>query len=167
MSEPSLFVLQGERYVPTEIARNGGDLRILHGCPAAALLAHGVEQLDPESEYQVARLSVDLYSPIPVAPLTLSSRVLRTGRRIKVVDVDMICDGRAVAAARALFMKQPAEAVEEPHTEALRFPLPGALLERPRWPTDAVSTSHAREPGPVTTPGPAWPAITWIKLKAT
>src|SRR5581483_9960953 len=102
MPTQSLFVPDGDRFVPTEYARNSGDLRLLHGCPAAALLAHGVEAHDPEAEYQLARLTVDLFSPIPAAPLMLASRVLRTGRRIKVVDVSMLCDGKEVAGARGL-----------------------------------------------------------------
>jgi hypothetical protein len=50
----------------------------------------------------LARLSVDLLHPVPLAPLSVRADVVRPGRRLQVVDVAVEADGRLVATARAV-----------------------------------------------------------------
>src|SRR5581483_1062415 len=102
------FVRQGERFLPTELAESPWGAGMLHGGPPAALLARAVELDATGTGLQVARLTVDLFSPVPTSALALRCQTVREGRRIRVVDTDLLADGKAVAGARAVLLR-PAE----------------------------------------------------------
>ena len=79
----SVFLPDGEgRFTPTEHARGPWDPRALHGGAPATLIAAAFERMLPEAELPFARLSFSFLRPIPMAPLRLSTRVLRPGRRV-------------------------------------------------------------------------------------
>ncbi len=101
----AMFARQGDDFLPTERAMSPWGPGVLHGGPPAALLARAVEQGIAGTGLQVARLTVDLFSPVPVATLAVESRTLREGRRIKVVDATLLSGGAAVAAARAVLLR--------------------------------------------------------------
>lgn len=90
-------------WIPTAFARGPWDPRHCHGGPVCALLARGVEQVDDERYWQIARLTVELTRPVPVGrPLTLTTTIQRPGRKVSLVDV-VLADGETeVARARAL-----------------------------------------------------------------
>jgi acyl-coenzyme A thioesterase PaaI-like protein len=79
----SVFTLDGDRIAPTEHARGPWDPRALHGGAPAALIAAAFERMEPGAELGIARLSFEFLRPIPLAPLTLSTRVVRPGRRVQ------------------------------------------------------------------------------------
>ncbi|HEX4466420.1 MAG TPA: acyl-CoA thioesterase domain-containing protein, partial [Solirubrobacteraceae bacterium] len=64
-------------YTPTEHASGPWDPRALHGGAPAALITSAFEQFDPGTELRVARLSFEFLRPVPMAPLRLSTQVLR------------------------------------------------------------------------------------------
>jgi acyl-coenzyme A thioesterase PaaI-like protein len=68
---------------PTEQARGPWDPRALHGGAPAALIAAAFERAEPGSELQIARLGFEFLRPIPLAPLQLSTRIVRPGRRVQ------------------------------------------------------------------------------------
>jgi hypothetical protein len=82
MSE-SIFLADGERFVPTEHARGPWDPRALHGGAPAALMTRAFERTEPGSELVIARLGFELLRPVPFAPLSVSTRILRAGRRVQ------------------------------------------------------------------------------------
>src|SRR5579875_2818439 len=102
------FARQGELFLPTELAGSPWGAGVLHGGPPAALLVRAVEANSAGAGLQVARLTVDLFSPVPTSALELRCRTVREGRRIRVVDADLLADGKAVAGARAVLLR-PAE----------------------------------------------------------
>lgn len=53
-----------------------------------------------------AKTTFDLQSPLPLVPLTARATVLRDGRRLKLVDAELIHDGRVYARARSLWLKR-------------------------------------------------------------
>jgi hypothetical protein len=73
----------GQSFVPTEHARGPWDPQALHGGAPAALIADAFERLEPGSQLRIARLGFELLRPIPFAPLTLSTRIVRPGRRVQ------------------------------------------------------------------------------------
>jgi len=79
----SVFIADGERLTPTEHARGPWDPRALHGGAPAALLTAAFERMEPGSELQIGRLGFEFLRPIPFAPLTLSTRIVRAGRRVQ------------------------------------------------------------------------------------
>lgn len=98
-----LYSRQGQTFVPTELVGSpwGGDRQ--HGGPPSALLAHELTRAIV-SGLRPARLTVDLYRPVPRAPVRVETRVLRRGRRLAVVEGTILSDERPVSAARALFL---------------------------------------------------------------
>jgi acyl-coenzyme A thioesterase PaaI-like protein len=79
----SVFIADGERLTPTEHARGPWDPRALHGGAPAALLTAAFERMEPGSELRIGRLGFEFLRPIPFAPLTLSTRIVRAGRRVQ------------------------------------------------------------------------------------
>jgi Thioesterase-like superfamily len=79
----SVFIADGERFTPTEHARGPWDPRALHGGAPAALITAAFERIEPGSELRIARLGFEFLRPIPFAPLTLSTRIVRPGRRVQ------------------------------------------------------------------------------------
>lgn len=72
-----------------------------HAGPPSALLARQIERHDPREGHRLARVSVDILAPIPVAPLSISVESLRQGRRVELLQATASAGGREVAVARA------------------------------------------------------------------
>ncbi len=115
MSE-SLFLADGERFVPTEHARGPWDPQRLHGGAPAALFTDAFERDQEGSPLRIARLGFELLRPVPIAPLELSVRSVRPGRRVNELAAELHGDGRLICRASALLVSPvpdglPAEAV--------------------------------------------------------
>jgi acyl-coenzyme A thioesterase PaaI-like protein len=99
----SIFLDAGKgRFQPTEHARGPWDPRALHGGAPAALIAAAFERLEPGAELPFARLSFSFLRPIPMAPLQLTTRMTRPGRRVQELQADLHAEGVLVCQARAL-----------------------------------------------------------------
>jgi hypothetical protein len=100
----ALFVADGDRFVPQDVARGPWDPSALHGGPTAALLARAAEQheADDAQPMLVVRLTVELLRPVPVTPLALSARVVRPGRKVQLVEATLQAGDRDVARLLAL-----------------------------------------------------------------
>ncbi len=99
----SVFLPQGEgRFMPTEHARGPWDPGALHGGATAALIASAFERMQPATELPFARLNFSFLRPIPMAPLELSTRVVRPGRRVLELEADVHAGGELVCRAGAL-----------------------------------------------------------------
>ncbi len=108
MSE-AIFVADGEMFVPTEHARGPWDPRALHGGAPAALISAAFQRMEPGAELPFAHLSFEFLRPVPMAPLKLTTRISRAGRRVQALEAELSADGVAVCRARALRI-QPAPA---------------------------------------------------------
>ncbi len=86
----SVFVPDGEgRYTPTEYARGPWDPRAQHGGAPATLIAGAFERMQPGGELPLARLSFSFLRPVPLAPLRLSTRIVRPGRRVQELEAQL------------------------------------------------------------------------------
>jgi hypothetical protein len=79
----SIFTSDGESFVPTGQARGPWDPGALHGGAPAALIVTALERHEPVAGAQLCRLGFELLRPIPFAPLTVTTRTLRPGRRVQ------------------------------------------------------------------------------------
>jgi len=101
--DESIFLDAGEgRFEPTEQARGPWDPGALHGGAPAALIAAAFERIEPGAELPLARLSFSFLRPIPMAPLELSTRMIRPGRRVQELQAEVHAEGVLVCQARAL-----------------------------------------------------------------
>jgi acyl-coenzyme A thioesterase PaaI-like protein len=80
----SIFTSSGEGlFTPTEHARGPWDPGALHGGAPAALITAAFERMQPGAQLPIARLSFEFLRPIPFAPLQLSTRMVRAGKRVQ------------------------------------------------------------------------------------
>ena len=103
-TEP-LFRVDGEEIVPTELGRGPWDPNALHGGPTAALLARALERHDPGPAVFLARLTVELVRPVPLAPLRVVARTARAGRNVQALEGAVLAGDTEVARATALRMR--------------------------------------------------------------
>lgn len=77
-----------------------------HGGAPAALIAWAVERMPMREPMQVARMTLDLLRPVPVAPLEIKIDVQREGRKIQACNVTLLADGVACVRATVLKIRQ-------------------------------------------------------------
>lgn len=124
MTEPgSVFRLDGEHFVPTELARGPWSPDAQHGGGPAALMARAVERCDPGPADFVVRMTIELLRPIPLSPLELSAHTTRPGKKVQWLEVSMTADGTEVARARALRIRRD-ESLGFPQIPIASTPMP-------------------------------------------
>jgi len=122
---PPFFVLDGDRFVPSASARGPWSPRHQHGGPPAALLARAFAR-QAASDTQIARLTFDFLRPVPLAPLTVVTRVVRAGTKVQRLAGSVLAeDGVAVIEATCLVMRLVPASVAVP-LEPLASPAPPA-----------------------------------------
>src|SRR5690349_2588952 len=109
-SVPSLWQRDGERVVPSVFCRGPWSPDLLHGGAVGALFAETAQSV-MVADGEPVRLTVDLLKPVPLQPMTVSTQVVRTGRRLQLVDTSLRFDGSLVARASLLVLRRsPLEA---------------------------------------------------------
>ena len=99
----ALFDRDGTRFVPTPLARGPWDARALHGGAPSALFAWACERHDPGPAAFMARLTVELMRPVPLAPLELRVSTLRPGKKVQWIEASLVDEkDQEVAHATAL-----------------------------------------------------------------
>ena len=97
MSE-SVFRADGERFIPTDQARGPWDPKALHGGAPAALMTAAFERTQPGAELPIARLGFQLLRPIPFAPLSIATRIVRAGKRVQELEGELLAEVGAAGA---------------------------------------------------------------------
>jgi hypothetical protein len=93
-----------ERFVPTGCTRGPWDEHSQHAGPPAALLGRAV-QVRPgaHEDMRLSRITFEILRPVPLRPLSVTTRVLREGRSVELVEASLTPDGGdEVMRARAL-----------------------------------------------------------------
>ncbi len=166
-----VFVPDGERFVATELARGPWDPDAQHGGAPAALLVREFERLSLPAELMLARVTYEFLRPIPLAALSVEAEVLRSGRRVALVQ-GRIADPEGVeyVRARGLYVRR-AQSGAAPGGAAPAAPAPagpdaGAANdlrpdgERHAFATDAMEIRFVE--------GRFWelgPATAWFRLR--
>ena len=82
---------------------------------------------------RIARVTIDLMRPVPLAPLTFETEVLREGRKIQLCAVRLKADGVVVVAATVLKVRrQPLPLPADLTEETVTLPGPDAVAARSR-----------------------------------
>jgi Thioesterase-like superfamily len=144
MSAPPVFADLDGGFVATELASGPWDPNAQIGGAPAALLARTFERIPAPQGLIFARLTYDFLRPAPIGPVEVRAGVVRSGRRVQLLDGAMLADGVEVVRARALkvlaadpgpVQSKPIAPPVGPHASRTGA-LPG--LHRPRFATDAV-----------------------------
>jgi hypothetical protein len=104
----SFFTSQGDDLAPADLARSLWSENQMHGVALSGALARALERQVAElgrDDLRPARYTVDLFRPAAMELCRTTTRVVREGRRLCLVDATVEQDGQAVARASALFLK--------------------------------------------------------------
>lgn len=117
------FTAEGDRYTPNSIAR-GPWGQTISGNVLGGLLGFVVDRDHGHPDFQPARLTVDLFRPAALAPLTVGTTTVRAGRRIIVIDATARQDDQPVARASVLYLRRGAAPDTHIWTDAVDLPAP-------------------------------------------
>lgn len=123
----SLFIVENKLYVPTEHAASPWGPITLHGGASAGLMVGIMEEQFSGQTMQLARLTVDLFRPVPMAPLEARSRVIRDGKRIKLLEVSLFHKGREICRSNGLVLAK--NDITLPEHARLPGQLPAEILK--------------------------------------
>ncbi len=76
-------------FLATELTRGPWDPGAQHAGPPAALLGRELEWLPDAAEFQVGRVTCEILRSVPIAPLRVSARVVRPGRRVQLLEAEL------------------------------------------------------------------------------
>jgi hypothetical protein len=156
----AIYRVEGANVQTSAFAGGPWDPKLQHGAAPSSLICWAVERLPSPVPMRVARLTVDLMRPVPVAPLTIETGILREGKKIQLVEVRLLANGTEVVRATALRIRReertlPSPAATPPHEmrgpEVLRDPMTAGMDRTPFL--SAISMRIAR--GSFQLPGPA------------
>jgi acyl-Coa thioesterase superfamily protein/acyl-CoA thioesterase superfamily protein len=77
-----------------------------HMAPVAGLATHALERHDPREGSRLARLTFEILGVIPASPTRVTTRTLRPGRTIELLEAVVSVDGRDVVHATAWRLAQ-------------------------------------------------------------
>jgi len=155
----------GEWFLPTELARGPWDPEACHAGPPTGLLARALERALPD--LRLARISVDLGRPVPMAGFRITTEVLRAGRatgntRASLVDgegvVRVTATGAHVLASPTPVFPITLGSADTPRladAEPGEFPFGATVHGRPGF-RDAVSVRYPAGEGPGVGPTSVW-----------
>ena len=152
------------RFRATEHTSGPWDAGLQHAGPPSALLARAIERLAPEPDRVVARVTVEILGPVPVAEVQVRAAVQRSGRSVDLLEAELHAGGRTAMRARAWRTQRaaaadvfggPPEVPPRPDTES-----PGPK----RWPHSGYlrSVEWRFAEGAWDAPGPA---TVWTRLR--
>lgn len=146
----SYFVRQSDtRYEPTMHVQGAWNTNEYHIAPAIGLLAHAVER-DHRSRggtLQLARLSFDILGVIPIEAVEVSTRVIRPGRSVELVEGTLSHNGRPALTVRA-WLLQEFETSDISGTALAPMPPHDDMPEwhpEENWPGTFVRSVHAKQ----------------------
>lgn len=137
----AIFVREGTAFLATPFAAGPWHPGLQHGGAPSALVAWAAEQVETAAPMRVARVTVELLRPVPVGRLEIATEVIRDGRKIQLVQVKLLHEGKEVTRANVLRVRvadeplpagsQMPRAAGSPHNVAeddqFRDSLPGAV----------------------------------------
>ena len=172
MSEAVYTPLGESRFASGELSRGPWSPDHQHGGAPAALLAGVIEKAEAPAPMRIARLTLDLLRPVPIAPLEVVTEVTRPGRRVQLVAASVLCEGTEVVRAQALRIRREeggsvhqgfaAPPVPSPAQAPDPVQFDSELLGGRMFGGDAMEIRLASGKERWETPGPA---MAWMRLK--
>ncbi|NWH07847.1 MAG: thioesterase family protein [Alphaproteobacteria bacterium] len=169
MSDDDAIVrIEGDRIIPSAYAAGPWDPNAQHGSVPTSVITHIVEHMPAPGPMQIARLTIDLMRPVPLAPLQVKTETLREGRKIQVIGVSLTSEGKECVRATVLRTRvAPADLPEaaQPAPFLSRLPLDCPIVpENPQWAgfVKSLELRVVSGGGPMAAAGPT---ACWFKLK--
>ncbi|MDQ3106455.1 MAG: thioesterase family protein [Actinomycetota bacterium] len=128
--------MDGTTVVPSLFTRGPWDPTLLHGGAVGALLAE-VAQAELDPAFSPVRLTVDLMKPVPLRPMVVAVEIVRTGRRLQLLEA-RLRDGPATVASATLLALRPVDVEDDGWNPPVSPP--------PDGPDDAEASEWANDP---------------------
>lgn len=90
-----------DRYRSSDLTAGPWDKAAQHGSPVAALLLYCMQSQEDAADLPIARVTVELLRPVPVAELVVRARIRRPGKRVQLLEAEMRHDDQVVALGSA------------------------------------------------------------------
>ncbi|MBA3812782.1 MAG: thioesterase family protein [Caulobacteraceae bacterium] len=136
MDEPPFFTRDGDAYLPGAACRGPWDPRSLHGRLIVGLIGARIEARHGDPDFTPARLTVDMYRLPGLDRAHVTTRVVKDGWRLKVVEAEFLSGGVPMARASCQFLRR----TPAPH---------GEVWSPPAWsvpaPDDIAAPSDPRD----------------------
>jgi Acyl-CoA thioesterase C-terminal domain/Acyl-CoA thioesterase N-terminal domain len=136
MTNQPFFTRDHDAFIPTQIASGPWDPNSLHGRVIIGLLAFAIEQRHGADDFVPARLTVDMFRLPTLAPIEVTTKLIRDGLRIKVAEAEFFSAGVSMARASCQLLRK----TQNP---------PGRVWSPPNW----------EVPAPADIPGPGDPRL--------
>jgi hypothetical protein len=136
MTEEAFYRAEGDIYHPNPVSAGPWRADSLMGRVVVGLLGFEIERLHLEPDFIPARLTVDLHRMPDFSPVSIVTRVVRGGGRIRLIEAEFMSGGESAAKATCQLLRR---------TE----PPPGRVWTPSDWdapPPEAIPApeSHAR-----------------------
>ncbi|MDB5654552.1 MAG: Acyl-CoA thioesterase [Tardiphaga sp.] len=133
-----IYQLDGQHVITSPLAAGPWNATMQHGSAPSALVTYLAENMPTASPMQVVRVTIDLLRPVPVAPLTYQTEVLREGRKIQLCGITLLANHVVVARASVLKIRtEPQPLPPEIASPPLELPGPDGGLPLTRRPGNA------------------------------
>jgi hypothetical protein len=76
-------------YLATELTRGPWDPGSQHAGPPSALLGREIEAMEGSGEFRVGRVVFEILRPVPIGAVRVEARVLRPGRKVRLVEASL------------------------------------------------------------------------------
>jgi len=107
MKNQPFFTHEGDTFFPTQVANGPWDPKSLHGRVIVGLLGFVIEERHGGSEFVPARLTVDMFRlPTIDAPIEVTTRLVRDGLRIRVVEAEFLSGSVSMARASCQLLRK-------------------------------------------------------------
>lgn len=105
MTANASFVAEDGGYRPLGLARSYWNRNALGGRAVVGLMGHEIERQHGSGTMIPARLTVDMFRLAPFDLLRIQSRVVKDGKRLRLVEADLIAESGIVARATCQFLE--------------------------------------------------------------
>ena len=166
----AIFTPQGDLFLPSPLARGPWSPDAQHGGAPAALLARTVERFEDGARMFVARLTIELLRPVPIAPLAVRTRFVRPGKKVQLLEASLLAADTEVARCTALRIRREAVPVPSDLPTVATPPGPDTGSDSlPPWSAQVTyaafhnaGVEHRFVAGSFLLPGPS---TDWIRLR--
>lgn len=125
-----IYRVEGADIQTSAFAGGPWDRTMQHGAAPSSLVIWAAESIATRAPMRIARVTVDLLKPVPVAPLTFKADVVREGSKIQLCAVSLFADGKECVRASVLKVREHRVVLPDTATEKpLDAPLPDTLPE--------------------------------------
>lgn len=154
----AFYQQQNGLYVPTGLGVSPWNGQSQNGVAVAGLAAHVLDQAPSPTQMLTARLTIDIQGAVPMIPLEGRVRPLREGRRLQLLEVELVAEDRVWLRATALRVRVlESPSITNPVSRSLPEPDEIEAAKQQRW-VDSI-----RREGDFLQPGPG---AQWVRFRA-